>query len=194
MTKIISGVGVLTAEQLKAVRGHILDSLNATDYDTKTNELALVKQIDSMRNGEENNSDLKACIRLAEGGKFLANNWEIEEFLQENSIRYTVKGDETDAFETYVKVVSAVTLDIYHSTIADMTTKQRLINAGMKEEDFSSHESDLYVRKTITSNKWIQDNYRHKDNVTIFKDEIEGKEWFELPFGYEEWTRGKMRI
>ena len=62
-----------------------------------------------------------------------------------------------------------------------MNVKEKLLELGMKEKDFDRHESDLYVRGTPISEKFL-DTYPFKSQVTRFIDNIEGVPWFEFPF------------
>lgn len=50
-------------------------------------------------------------------------------------------------------------------------------------EDLDHHASDLYVRKTEKSTEIIN-KLNNKALLTTFIDNIEGKEWYELPFCY----------
>lgn len=52
--------------------------------------------------------------------------------------------------------------------------------AGVK---IASHETDLYVPvNDITSA--IVGRYEHKTIVTTFRNQVEGGEWYDIPFAY----------
>ena len=63
------------------------------------------------------------------------------------------------------------------------TIKQQLLMAGMVEEDFSNHYSDLYVRVTPISKSFVA-AYEFKNLVTMFIDNIEHVPFYEIPFAY----------
>jgi hypothetical protein len=46
-----------------------------------------------------------------------------------------------------------------------------------------SHESDLYAKVTPESEKIISE-YKFKDNVSRFKDNINHQMWFDIPFAF----------
>lgn len=64
-----------------------------------------------------------------------------------------------------------------------MTVKEQLLQLGMKEEHIDTHESDLYVLKNDTSEKWLSE-YEFKGSVETFISEIDGQVWYDIPFGY----------
>ncbi len=66
-----------------------------------------------------------------------------------------------------------------------LTIKEQLLKAGLYESEIDTHESDLYVKVNDISTKFV-DNYEFKKNVTTFKDEIEHKLWYEIPFEYNQ--------
>lgn len=53
----------------------------------------------------------------------------------------------------------------------------------MAPDEIDHHESDLYLKKNEVSDKLIS-NYKFKNNVTIFRDQIDGVLWYEIPFAY----------
>lgn len=63
------------------------------------------------------------------------------------------------------------------------TIRQQLLQLGMKETEIDNHESDLYVLKNEVTEKWLK-GYEHKQNVKSFISETDGKQWYEIPFGY----------
>lgn len=66
----------------------------------------------------------------------------------------------------------------------NMTTiKQQLVNAGMKESEIDTYSSDLYVLVNEVSKEWLS-TYEFKVNVTTFRSELDGKLWYDIPFGY----------
>jgi len=65
----------------------------------------------------------------------------------------------------------------------ELTLRQQLLAAGMKENEVDTHSSDLYVLKNDISIEFIE-NYEFKNNVTTFKSQIDGLIWYDIPFGY----------
>ena len=65
----------------------------------------------------------------------------------------------------------------------ELTLRQQLVAAGMKESEVDTHSSDLYVLKSDISTKFIE-NYEFKSIVTTFKSQIDGLIWYDIPFGY----------
>ena len=58
---------------------------------------------------------------------------------------------------------------------------------------YDSHETDLYLPVNEETRALIQ-NYRFKENVTTFKSQIDGKQWFDVPFAYlPAWDRKARR-
>jgi hypothetical protein len=76
-----------------------------------------------------------------------------------------------------------------------MGVKTALMELGMAEGDFDTHESDLYVKKTPISEKYLE-TYDHKDSVKEFKNEREpnvGQTWYDFPFANDEWWESKKK-
>ena len=51
------------------------------------------------------------------------------------------------------------------------------------KNEIDHHYSDLYLKVTPTSRKLV-DEYEWRGNVTTFRDQIEGKLWYEIPFAF----------
>lgn len=73
-----------------------------------------------------------------------------------------------------------------------MSIMEKLIEAGIKPEEISSHESDLYVKKNQISEKVLAD-YEFKQNVSTFISQIDGQPWYEVPFAYEPFWEKKLK-
>lgn len=54
--------------------------------------------------------------------------------------------------------------------------------------EFDTHCNDLYLYVTDETIKLI-DGYEYKNNVTTFKNEINGRLMFDVPFAYEDYRR-----
>lgn len=67
----------------------------------------------------------------------------------------------------------------------ELTVKQQLLKLGMKENEIDNHASDLYVLKNDISKEFIS-TYDFKNNVTIFRSQIDNKLWYEIPFVFTE--------
>lgn len=68
-----------------------------------------------------------------------------------------------------------------HKPKEAMSVKEQLMALGMKEEDFGRHESDLYVRVTPISTKFLE-TYQFKNQVERFIDNIEHVPFYDFPF------------
>lgn len=60
---------------------------------------------------------------------------------------------------------------------------EKLLAAGC---EMSNHESDLYVKATETAREILK-GYEHRENVTTFKNNIDGLTWYDVPFAYTPW-------
>ncbi len=68
--------------------------------------------------------------------------------------------------------------------IIELTPREQLLQMGVPEADIDHHDSDLYVKVTPLSRKWL-DSYKFKNNVTTFRSNIEPHDlWYDVPFGY----------
>lgn len=59
-----------------------------------------------------------------------------------------------------------------------------ILAAEMPADQLSHWYSDLYVKVTPFSSEVIS-NYRYKNQVSIFRDQISGDPWYEIPFCYD---------
>ena len=53
----------------------------------------------------------------------------------------------------------------------------------MAQNEIDHHASDLYLKVTPISRELV-DQYEWRQNVTTFRDQIEGKLWYEIPFAF----------
>lgn len=61
----------------------------------------------------------------------------------------------------------------------------------MNPKDIDNHRSDLYLRVTAES-KQLVDKYEFKKHVSVFKSNIDGNKWYDIPFAYEPfWDKGE---
>lgn len=59
----------------------------------------------------------------------------------------------------------------------------------LSPNDIDHHESDLYLRKTLKSEKLINE-YEFINLVSVFRDNIDNELWYEIPFAYSPyWER-----
>lgn len=65
--------------------------------------------------------------------------------------------------------------------MSDKSLYQQVVEAGIEH---GSYETDLHVKVTGESRKLI-DNYEFKGNVQIFRSNIDGLLWFDVPFAYD---------
>ena len=67
-----------------------------------------------------------------------------------------------------------------------MTPREELLQIGVPATNIDHHRSDLYVRVTPLTKKWLE-SYKYKNNVTTFISNIEPHDlWYDVPFGYIE--------
>lgn len=52
----------------------------------------------------------------------------------------------------------------------------------LTDDHFGSHESDLYVRALPKVREYLKENYSFWSNVTMFKSNIDGETWLDIPF------------
>ena len=68
----------------------------------------------------------------------------------------------------------------------------------MNKNEIDHHESDLYLKVTDISRKLISE-YEFIENVTIFKSDIDGQNWYDIPFSwydieaYREYKKFKLQ-
>lgn len=60
---------------------------------------------------------------------------------------------------------------------------QQLLQLGMKPEELGSWQSDLHVKKNKISDEWLK-TYKWKQNVHMFRSQIDHTPWYDVPFGY----------
>lgn len=69
----------------------------------------------------------------------------------------------------------------------------RIACKKLPSEDIDHYRSDLYIRVSNESRKLI-DSYEYAKQVQIFKSNIDGKAWYEIPFGYPPfWMTHEVR-
>lgn len=67
------------------------------------------------------------------------------------------------------------------------TIHEQLERAGVP---LDSHESDLYAKVTPESTA-IVEAYEHKENVTTFTSQIDGDQWYDIPFAFTPYWKRK---
>lgn len=63
----------------------------------------------------------------------------------------------------------------------------------LPKEHIDHYCSDLYLKKTSKSDALVND-YEYKNNVAVFKDQIDHELWYEIPFGYTPFYGGSDLI
>ena len=53
---------------------------------------------------------------------------------------------------------------------------------NLKDSDFDSHESDLYVIDTPEVRAWLKENYEYYTNCTFFVSNVDGRRMIDIPF------------
>jgi len=66
-----------------------------------------------------------------------------------------------------------------------MTLYDELVKIGA---EIDNHESDLYVRAMAPVKQIL---VCRGYTIKSFISEVDGKLWYEIPFGYDPWWRGK---
>lgn len=61
--------------------------------------------------------------------------------------------------------------------------QQRLQSAlGLPDDAFDYHATDLYVKALPQVLQWLREHYPHFSNVVVFKSQLDGKAWLDVPF------------
>jgi len=60
---------------------------------------------------------------------------------------------------------------------------------------FDYHESDLYIPVCGATRELIK-KYEHRQNVTVFRSEKDGKQWYDIPFAFMPYweTRNQLGL
>jgi hypothetical protein len=67
---------------------------------------------------------------------------------------------------------------------------EELIKNGI---EIDNHESDLYFPMTLESIEILEKYPSEKRNARIFKNEINGEAWYDVPFAYIPWWEKKQK-
>jgi hypothetical protein len=109
---------------------------------------------------------------------------------------HTAYDDHGNYFEEGVKVGRLEVLEeLFDHLGSDVvsTVKQQLLVAGMKADEFDTWASDLYVLVTPISEKWLK-TYKHKSYVKIFRSKMDGRRWYDIPFGnMDDYIKSKSK-
>lgn len=70
---------------------------------------------------------------------------------------------------------------------ANRSLHQQMLAAGV---ELDSHESDLYARVTPESTHIVEESGH---SSTVFKSEVDGRMWYDLPFAYDPFWAKKQR-
>lgn len=62
-----------------------------------------------------------------------------------------------------------------------MSIYKQMIEAGV---EISNHSSDLYVPVNDVTRAIVAD-YEFANNVTTFRSNVDGKQWYDIPFAFE---------
>lgn len=57
----------------------------------------------------------------------------------------------------------------------------------------ANHESDLYFPVTEQSTRILSDYPLHKGNATVFTNQVEGGQWYDVPFAYVPWWTRRQK-
>jgi hypothetical protein len=73
-----------------------------------------------------------------------------------------------------------------------MNIKQELIERfQVPPKEFDSHETDLYVKYTRLRWEYLRKHYPFDKNLKLFRSQIDGKIWIEIPFAAWEEKFGR---
>lgn len=70
-----------------------------------------------------------------------------------------------------------------------MSIYEQMKAAGIETDN---HESDLYVPATPESKEIIK-SYHHREIVTSFISQIDGKLWYDIPFAFDPWWQARAK-
>lgn len=69
-----------------------------------------------------------------------------------------------------------------------MTLFEQVESSGI---EYSNHESDLYIPVNEQTRALLA-SYYFRSNVTIFRNNKDGKPWYDVPFAYTPWWECRM--
>lgn len=72
-------------------------------------------------------------------------------------------------------------------SITEPQLYDKMLNAGV---EIANHCSDLYVPVNEITRSIVND-YQFKANVTQFTSNIDGKQWFDIPFAFLPWWEAR---
>lgn len=85
----------------------------------------------------------------------------------------------------YVGTVNLETGEVDRKRPAGLSIYEQMKAAGV---EIDHHESDLYVPANEKT-RAIIDGYEYKCSVTMFRSDIDGTPWYDIPFSYDPfWT------
>ena len=85
----------------------------------------------------------------------------------------------------FYEILAAESIKLFKDLKKDfdnLPIKKQLELFSIKPEDVDIYATDLYVKKSFYAEIWLN-QYNFKKNVTTFKDEIDNKIWYDIPFG-----------
>ena len=152
----------------------VIEDFNNKDHIEKQNKLdRIVKYNKDTKNRQIARGLLDRLNLGADDDK------EIEKFVKKanKNEKLEIKRNKTMDIKDVNKVLESYIEDETHDNILELAQQQ------MKPEEIDHHQSDLYLKKTPISDKLIA-NYRWKNSVTTFRDNIDNELWYEIPFAY----------
>ena len=75
----------------------------------------------------------------------------------------------------------------------EKSLREQFLDAGMKKSQLGNWQSDLYVLKNEISTQLLKE-YKFQNNIQTFISEIDGKEWYDIPFAYVEHFKAKINV
>ena len=152
----------------------VIEDFNNCDHIEKQNKLdRIVKYNKDTKNRQIARGLLDRLNLGADDDK------EIEKFVKKanKNEKLEIKRNKTMDIKEMNKVLESYIENETHDNILELAQQQ------MKPEEIDHHQSDLYLKKTPISDKLIA-NYRWKNSVTTFRDNIDNELWYEIPFAY----------
>ena len=68
-----------------------------------------------------------------------------------------------------------------------MTVYEQVLNRGVEHDH---HASDLYLKDGKQARQIIE-GWEFAENATMFRSQIDGSLWWDLPFAYDPWWAAK---
>lgn len=164
---------------------HAFFEMHVLDYFDQ-NEQRIFEQLAYMQNSYNGNlfeRRRRAAYDVVMGGTFLTSYYEMDDIRKEVPGCIDGRLNVYNAWERYVTHCTGALCRIVKRFEVTPENVHEIAKNCLYEKKIDHHASDLYIEKTPVSS-FIIDSMSNKSLVTVFIDNIDGKEWYELPFCY----------